>query len=1742
MQKLTKWKMVLVLAVFGSGHSAFADIGYRYFYDDLDRVTKAADSTGVAIEYVYDEVGNHLSVTRSVLAPFAILDVAPAAGAVGARVVIEGRGFSAVAGNNQVAFNGTAATVVSATTTRLEVDVPAGAATGPLTVSVGGDTVTAGSDFQVQVVPVITGLSTQFVLAGTPIPVLTITGENLAGASFDFTPAFLPPALTIDSAVIATDGASADLAVSIRADAAGSFVLQATNAAGQSGAVSEAQNTLTVLGSADDDLDGDGLTNGEELALGTDPTTGDSDGDGLPDQFEVVTGFDPNDPADAFVDTDRDGISNLDEFAQGTDPLNPDTTPPAVAQIDPVNDFTDFPTNGRMVVRFNEPLQVASVFVGSMRVFQGALAVAGEIQLSDDLLSITFKPSESLSAFTTYTLQVQGVRDEAGNPMSGVFESRFTTGEFIDDVSPTVSSTSIGNGQTAVPVNAPYTVRFDEPMDPATLDDTSFSVRDNTTFQNLPGMIQIDADGMTVSFVPDQPLPIGRNFSVSLDASRIADTSGNLLTGRRFFSFTTGFETDTAPPVMLGVSPVDGAANVPLNTSIQVLFSEPLNLVDIQNAVRLQAAGSNVPGSIALSDGNRRMTFTPAAALAPALLHTLDVSAQITDLAGNAFAGPVSTSFTTGTNTDTTRPTLVSTSIPNNALDVPVDVSVQVSFSEPMNVLTLTPATVYIDNATTGVAVAGTVTVAADGMSATFTPSAPLAALTRYRVRTFSMQDLVGNVFSGTSVPVRFTTGTGTDSTPPAVAQTSLSGALQAPVNAQLVVQLSEPVDIFSVVPGSVRVSAGGVPVAGRVTLSADRRSLTFIADGLLAANTTYDISVTGLLDLGGNVLTPFTDSFTTGLLSVADTARPSVAGMNPASGSTGVAVDTPLVVVFSEAVDPTSVSIGSLPVTVDGFSGSLAADYVVVANQISITPLNPLPGAARIRVTANGLVRDLAGNTNSFFQGFFDTAATPDTVAPTVLSVTPGDGSTGVGRNTAVILTFSESLNASTINGSNFTLFADGVRISTSVSRSSDNRTVTLSATLPADSLIQVAVTSAVQDLSGNALADFISQFSTGPAIDNGQPTVTTQRPGNGANNVPLNSTVVLFASESLDSASVAGALHLSQDGAEVSGSVRVTADGRAVEFIPDVPWSPGALVQVFLDGTAQDTSGNALRSYQGSFRTLPDPALQRPSVVRDTLASISSGALLNPVLELEFSEALDATTVDGSTVQLRENTTGNPLVAATVSLRGDRTIRVVADAALTANTRYFLDVLNGVQDLQGQTPNASTNPATVIFRRFFTTGDQSDSVAPTVAAVSPPDGVADVPLNTQVRVRFDEPINVLTVDESSVLLSDGASQTVACSIAFRDGDREVLLVPHELLAENQLYSLTIAGVEDRAGNAVTTQVTSFTSAAALDTVRPQVVSRTPFSGATDVPVNSAVILRVSERVDPLTVTAATLIVRDNTTFQSLPGSYSVSADGREISFAPDAPFAVGRSHTVFVSGSSVQDLTGNTVTGANFSFTTAFTEDTTAPRVVGTSPTDGAGAVPLNAQVQVRFDEPVQGTQLGGVSLSANGTAVPVAVSLSDANRLLTLTPRVLLDAATLHTLTVNGVRDLAGNALPDTTGSFTTGTSFDLTRPTLVSTSIPNNALDVPVDVSVQVSFSEPMNVLTLTPATVYIDNATTGVAVAGTVTVAADGMSATFTPSAPLAALTRYRVRTFSMQDLVGNVFSGTSVPVRFTTAP
>ncbi len=91
------------------------------------------------------------------------------------------------------------------------------------------------------------------------------------------------------------------------------------------------------------DTDGDGLTNGEEVALGTDYLGVDSDDDGVQDGQEVELGLDPLN-----ADTDDDGLADGVEIEKGLNPLSQDSDGDGVSDqqeldmgLDPLSEDTD---------------------------------------------------------------------------------------------------------------------------------------------------------------------------------------------------------------------------------------------------------------------------------------------------------------------------------------------------------------------------------------------------------------------------------------------------------------------------------------------------------------------------------------------------------------------------------------------------------------------------------------------------------------------------------------------------------------------------------------------------------------------------------------------------------------------------------------------------------------------------------------------------------------------------------------------------------------------------------------------------------------------------------------------------------------------------------------------------------------------------------------------------------------------------------------------------------------------------------------------------------------------------------------------------------------------------------------------------------------------------------------------------------------------------------------------------------
>lgn len=160
--------------------STWAALAATYIYDPNGRLTVVTNDAGESARYRYDELGNLVEIERLAADDLAVFGFSPGRGAAGVAVQISGHGFSPTASQNTVKFNGTPASVSTASTTALTAIVPTGATTGPITVSVGGETASSVTSFIVDetlLPPTITNVSPLIASIGTTI---TVDGQSLA--------------------------------------------------------------------------------------------------------------------------------------------------------------------------------------------------------------------------------------------------------------------------------------------------------------------------------------------------------------------------------------------------------------------------------------------------------------------------------------------------------------------------------------------------------------------------------------------------------------------------------------------------------------------------------------------------------------------------------------------------------------------------------------------------------------------------------------------------------------------------------------------------------------------------------------------------------------------------------------------------------------------------------------------------------------------------------------------------------------------------------------------------------------------------------------------------------------------------------------------------------------------------------------------------------------------------------------------------------------------------------------------------------------------------------------------------------------------------------------------------------------------------------------------------------------------------------------------------------------------------
>jgi hypothetical protein len=662
-----------------------------------------------------------------------------------------------------------------------------------------------------------------------------------------------------------------------------------------------------------------------------------------------------------------------------------------------------------------------------------------------------------LSNGTTYTFTVSATNVTGTGPESSPSSS------VTPSAPPTVTSVTPASGATGVDVGTAPTATFSQAVVPSSV---TFTVQDSggTT---VGGTVSFSAGNTVATFTPTNPLGNGSTYTATVSGAQ--NSNGTAMANPFIWSFTTAGPTCPCS-IWQNAAPtgeVDASDTSAVNLGLQFQAASSGYVTGVRFYKEADNTGSHI-GSLWSSTG--------------------------TLLASGTFSGESASGWQ------------------------------ELTFSSPVAINANTTYVVSYHTDTGHYALTGS------GLSSAVS-NGPLTALASGGVYAYGS----GNAFPSNSynasnywLDVVYTQTAG--ATPPTVTTVSPSdGSTGVAVSAAPTATFSQGV-VPSTVSFTVKTS-GGTSVPGTVSFNGGNTVATFTPTSSLTASTTYTATVSGAQNTSGQPMaSPFSWSFTTGAVSqcpcsiwqngtptgavdASDTSAVNL-GLKFRASSSGYVTG----VRFYKQVTNTGTHIGSLwsssgtLLATGTFSGESASGWQELAfsSPVAITASTTYvvsyhTDVGHYALTSNGLASAVTngpltalasggvyayGSGNAFPSNSFNASnywvdvvysQTAGSTPPTVTSVTPASGATGVAVSVAPTATFNQAVTPSTVS---FTVkTSGGTTVPGTVSFNGGNTVATFTPTSSLTaSTTYTATVSGAQNAAGQTMANpFTWSFTTG-------------------------------------------------------------------------------------------------------------------------------------------------------------------------------------------------------------------------------------------------------------------------------------------------------------------------------------------------------------------------------------------------------------------------------------------------------------------------------------------------------------------------------------------------------------------------------------------------------------------------------------------------------------------------------------
>lgn len=307
---------------------------------------------------------------------------------------------------------------------------------------------------------------------------------------------------------------------------------------------------------------------------------------------------------------------------------------PVVETTNPKDGAFGVPLNQIITATFNEEMNPLTINQSTFTITVAGALVAGKVTYSGK--TATFTPTNRLAIKTLFTGTIStSVKDVDGNALQTNYVWTFTT-----DVNPLVVSRDPDNLAVNVALNKVITVTFNMSMNPLTLNNTTFTVKQGAT--PVTGLIVPNSAGTAFTFTPYAALDQDKVYTVTVTTGA-TNLAGTELANNEVWTFKTGIT-----PIVISRDPFSGETGVVLNKVISATFNMPMNLLTLNaTTFTVKQNGIAILGAISPNSAGTTFIFTPYAPLAGNTLYTVTITTGAQNTLGTALASNDVWSFRT---------------------------------------------------------------------------------------------------------------------------------------------------------------------------------------------------------------------------------------------------------------------------------------------------------------------------------------------------------------------------------------------------------------------------------------------------------------------------------------------------------------------------------------------------------------------------------------------------------------------------------------------------------------------------------------------------------------------------------------------------------------------------------------------------------------------------------------------------------------------------------------------------------------------------------------------------------------------------------------------------------------------------------------------------------------------------------------------------------------------------------------